>query len=493
MTLDSRGLSLACDRRNFLKSTAALASLALWPVGSFGSPTTGLSLSPRKKKPALIRGAFFYPPADVVLAGKNEDGWSKHEWFTWPGNQFAPEQQQQKFLAQLQRLTAGLDLTLALEEKALYTDAGVRAFIASLDSNKPDALLLFNFYNTCSPKIRLILEAWKGPIILYHSVGASHQLPPEYFRTAPRVQYIHSIENWDALERGLRAVHAMTRLQQSRLLRVAGQFKQQEETTEPFLGVGIRGVPADEFNSLFDETKLSRDMERLAKSVRSHARGVTDLSSTAFSDAVRSHAAVQEIMRRHDADAITIECLMLKHRKPCLSFALNNGNLVPCGCENDLNASLSLMLCTNCFGRGGFQHNPEFDTDQNLYFGAHCTCTTRLHGPRAKETPYSLRPFFHQLPKSLALDVEWPAGEAVTLCKYHSGKKQLDGWRGELVSSPTCPPTGGCATRVLVKVPDVKDICTIYGGPHPILYCGDFAAHLKTLAKLYGLELRTNC
>ena len=46
---------------------------------------------------------------------------------------------------------------------------------------------------------------------------------------------------------------------------------------------------------------------------------------------------------------------------------------------------------------------------------------------------------------------------------------------------------------MLVKIPDVKDVCTIYPGPHPILYCGDFAGHLKTLARLYELELRTNC
>jgi hypothetical protein len=493
MNLDSNGLSLPYDRRTFLKSTAALAALTLWPLGGFGSTTAGFNLSPRKKKPGLVRGAFFYPPADVVLAGKNEDSWSKHEWFTWPGNQFAPEQQQAKFLAQLRRLTGGLDLTLALEEKPLCTDAAIRAFINSLDTNKPDALLLFNFWNTFSPKLRPILEAWKGPIILYHPVGSNHQVPPEYFRTASHVQYIHSIENWDALERGLRAVHAMTRMAQSRLLRVASQFQQEADATEPFFGLAIHGVPADQFNSLFDEMKLSPEMTRLAKSVRSHARHITDLSDTAFQDAVRSHAAVQTIMERHEADAITIECLMLKHRKPCLSFALNNGNLLPCGCENDLNATLTLMLGANCFGRGGFQHNPEFDTEQNLYFGAHCTCTTRLHGPRKKETPYSLRPFFHQMPKTLALDVQWPPGETVTLCKYHSGKKQLDAWRGQVISSPTCPPTGGCATRVLVKIPDVKDVCAIYPGPHPILYCGDFAGHLKTFSQLYELELRTNC
>jgi len=97
--------------------------------------------------------------------------------------------------------------------------------------------------------------------------------------------------------------------------------------------------------------------------------------------------------------------------------------------------------------------NPEFDTDQNLYFGAHCTCTTRLHGPQVKKTSYSLRPFLHKLPKSLALDVQWPPGETVTLCKYHSGKKQIDAWRGQVVCSPTCPPVGGCATRMLQGYP----------------------------------------
>jgi len=208
---------------------------------------------------------------------------------------------------------------------------------------------------------------------------------------------------------------------------------------------------------------------------------------------VCAHAAVLELMERHDADAITIQCLFLKHRKPCLSFSLNNGRLVPCGCENDLNASLTLMLGANLFGRGGFQHNPEYDTVENLYFASHCTCTTELHGPDEKAAPHLLRPFFHQLPKTLALDVQWPEGERATLCKYHTGKNLLDAWTGEIVCSPTCPPTGGCATRLLVKLDDVKDVCEVYPGPHPIMYCGDFGRQLKTFAQLYCLDIRTNC
>ena len=202
------------DRRTFLRSAAALAAVMSWPAGCTTVPSHRFAAAPRRKKPAVVRGAFFYPPAEDVLAGKTEDNWSKHEWFTWPGNQFEPEQQQAKFLAHLREMIDGdgLDLTLALEDKPLCTDAAIGAFMSSVERSGPDALLLFNFWNSFSPKLRPVLERFPGPIILYHPVGANHQLPPEYFRHAPRVQYIHSIENWAALERGLRSVHTRTRM-----------------------------------------------------------------------------------------------------------------------------------------------------------------------------------------------------------------------------------------------------------------------------------------
>ena len=52
-----------------------------------------------------------------------------------------------------------------------------------------------------------------------------------------------------------------------------------------------------------------------------------DVTDEYFVDAVRAHRAVGQIMQRYGADAVTIECLFLKHRKPCVSFAIHNGNL----------------------------------------------------------------------------------------------------------------------------------------------------------------------
>lgn len=482
-----------CSRRTFVKCMGAAATCAMLPESVAMAAAADIAPIIRKKTPGIVRGAFFYPPQDLVDAGGCEDTWNKHKWSTWPGNQFKAGEQQAKFLEELGRMAAPLDLTLALDKAPLYTDAAIDRFIQDISSSKPDALLLINFWNSFSKKIYPILDAYDGPIILYHALGANHQLPPEKFRTSPRVFYIHSMENWEALERGLRAVHARTWMRQSKLLRVSGQTQEESDDAEKFLETKIHVVPAAHFNDLFDATKVTPETRALARRVRRHAGRIMDITEDASLDAARAHTAVRQLMDRHEADAITIECLFLQHRKPCLSFALNNGILTPCGCENDLNASLTLMLGANLFGRGGFQHNPEFDTERNLYFASHCTCTTRLHGPEAKEAPYDLRPFFHQLPKTLALDVKWPAGEPVTLCKYHANEKRLDAWAGDVVDSPACPPSGGCATRVLVKMRDVQDVCSIYPGPHPVLFCGEFGHHIKTFAKLFEVEIKTNC
>ena len=480
------------NRRTFMISSAALMASGML-TRAHAADTSTLLAAPRAKHPARVRGAFFYPPREVVLEGKCEDSWSTHQWFTWPGNQFEPEAQQATFEQRLADMTRGLSIALELDRAPIYTDAGIQAFIADITANKPEALLLFNFWNSFSAKIVPILDAYDGPIILYHPLGANHQLPPERFRTEKGLQYIHSIEHWDALERGLRAVHAKTRMAQSRLLRVSGRLEKEADDHVEFFDLPVHGVPAGYFNDLYDATEITPEMTRLAAAVRRRADNVTGLEKNAFLDAVRAHAAVLALMDKYDADAITIECLFLKHRKPCLSFSINNGALVPCGCENDLNASLSLMLGANLFGRGGFQHNPEFDTEENLYFASHCTCTTKLHGPDAKDAPYALRPFFHQMPKTLALDVDWPAGERITLAKYHRDENRLDAWCGDINDSPQWPPSGGCATRVLARMDNVDDICSIYPGPHPVVWCGDFGRHAKTFAQLYQLEIRTNC
>lgn len=488
--------SFVFDRREFLAAAGALGAATLLSGSVAGQVSTApvFPIPARDKKPARVMVAFLYPPADVVNEGKNEDNWKVHNWFTWPGNQFEPEQQQAKFTAKIKEMADKLGVVVEFEPKAVYQEAKVGEFIAKAKAARPDAVFIVNFWNSFSKwSHRMATECGAPTAIVYHSLGSNHQLPPDYLRNAEGLYYIHSIENWDEIERGLNAVHAKKMLAQSRLLRVSGK-PASKGAIERKLDIEIVSAPAEELNLMFDTIANDDDLVRDAMQFKKNAAKVTDVADQYFYDAFRAHRAVGQIMQRYGADAITIECLQLKHRKPCISFALNNGSLVPCGCENDLNASLTLMLGRWLLGRGGFQHNPEFDTSENRYYGSHCTCAWKLHGPKADSNEYFVRPFFHQLPKTAALDVQWTPGEKIIFAKYQNAEDTLSCWTGKVIESPTSPPTGGCATRVLMEIDGVDDVCTIYAGPHPILYCGDRgdARKFKAFAKMYRLKLLGN-
>jgi len=477
-------------RRGFLVSSGVLGVASLLARSLQAQGAGGQALPPLKKEPAKVAVVFLYPPADVVYAGKNEDSWRRQKWFTWPGNQFQPEQQQAKFTAKIGEMAKRLGIEATFHPEGIYQEAKAKEFIAKTKAAKVDAVLVVNFWNTFAARSHEIATKAAPAAIVYQPVGSNHQLPLGALRKTQGLFFIHSIENWAEIERGLRAVRAAKMMAQSRLLRVAGRVPKPTEAREKDLGTHIVAVSAGEYNALFDSIKPDAEIEALARQVKKQASRVMDVTDEYLVDAIRAHRAVLGMMERYGADAITIACLFLKERKPCVSFAINNGNLVPCGCENHLDGILTLMLGRWLWDRAGFMHNPEFDTSENHYFGAHCTCAWKLHGPDGPSQPYIIRPFFHQLPKTAAVDAQWTPKEPVILAKYHSGRRTLSCWTGRVIESPTCPPVGGCATRVLVEVDDVADVCSIYPGPHPALFCGTRgdARALKAFAQLYRMR-----
>ncbi len=474
------------DRRTFLGST-----LALTATGSFSaSSEEEVRIPPRPKELPVIWVVFLYPPAEVVYAGQLEDQWRTHQWFTWPGNQFQPEDQERKFTEKLKEMGQRLNVRLHFAPQAIYQSAKVEEFIQAAKQAAPDAVLVINFWNTFAEwSFRIATETCARSIV-YQPVGSNHQLPREYLRQTPGLWYIHSIENWSELERSLRAVRASKMVSQSRLLRVSTRVKNVTEEGDRDLGVEIVHVPTQELIAIFDAITPEAPHFLQAQQLKQMAAGVWDVADEYLVEAVRAHQAVQTIMARYGADAVTIECLMLKQRKPCVSFAILNGMLTPAGCENMVDGTITMMIGRWLWDRAGFMHNPEYDTSENLYMGAHCTCAWKLHGPTGPDQKFIIRPFFHQLPKTAALDVQWTPGEEVVLAKYYSGGKKICGWTGEVLTSPPCPPVGGCATRVLVRIDKVEDVCSTYPGIHPILFCVSRkeAKALRAFAHLLKLE-----
>jgi len=422
------------------------------------------------KTPAVVNVVFLYPLPEDCDRGKAEASWQEHHWHPYPGNQFRHAEQQEKFTGKILEMGKRIGMTLNVHPGVLTTDAEVAQYIAKAGAAPPDAMLIICLSSASTKKAHRISQQVDAPAVVYLPTGAFHHLPPAELREAKAVHFIHSIENWEEIERSLRAIHAKKMLAQSRVLRV-GDYPQFSKSTYGTLGTEVVCLPAEQYNRLFDSIKPDEKMQAAAMQFKASASQVTDVTDHYFVEAFRAHKTVGTLVSQHQADGITIDCLMLQHRKPCVSFSMNNGNLTAsCGCENDIVATMTMLLNRYLFGRPGFEHNSEYDEIRNHYFATHCTCATRLHGPDKPAQEFKIRPFFHHLPKTPALDVQWTPGDPVILAKMHP-KHEVRYFTGTVIGSPSCPPTGGCATRVLVDF-DVDEITSVYMGSHPILSIG---------------------
>ncbi|MCL2743108.1 MAG: hypothetical protein FWE67_04585 [Planctomycetaceae bacterium] len=483
------------DRRDFLKIGGTAAAFGgIWAATALAQNADGTPKVPViEKKKTKIAVLFMYPPADVVNEGRMEDSWAVNQWFTYPGNQFEPEMNQQKYTKKIKEFADKYDIELDFQG-VLYTKAAMAEFIAKTKAAPPDTLLVVNFWNTFSPWVLDMSQQLEAlPMIVYHPVGSNHQHPPKGLMTAPNITYIHSLENWDALENAMSATSAVKVMAQSRLLRVS-EVKESKQATDKNLGIDIITIPAAEYIELFDSIQADDAMVKEAMAFKAKATAVIDVEDKYFVEGFRSKKAVAEIMKRYGADGITIRCLMLKERKPCIGFSLNNSALIPCACEDFPESAMSLMIGAQLFKRGGFMHNPEYDIDRNQYYGSHCTCALELHGPGKGEMPFLIRPFTHQLPKTAALDVKFPKGEKVFLMKYVASKSMIFAYTGTIVGSPEINTAGGCATRFVMDIDKTDDVCSTYQGPHPILYCGTAmeARRIKVFANLAKIEFIGN-
>ena len=91
------------DRRDFLKISGVATTLggilATTALAQNAEETVNIPF--REKKKTKMSVLFMYPPADVINEGRLEDAWAADRWFTYPGNQFEPEMNQEKYMKKI--------------------------------------------------------------------------------------------------------------------------------------------------------------------------------------------------------------------------------------------------------------------------------------------------------------------------------------------------------------------------------------------------------
>ena len=345
------------------------------------------------------------------------------------------------------------------------------------------------FYNRSLPQADLLLEAAQKlniPTVFFIGLGVKHGSVSHYRR--PGVYFIQSLDNLEAIEYGMRMVNTRKRLGQSLLLSITEADKPREGI-EQFFGIKVRVIPFSRYADRFHKIKINNAARDLIKKITGKATEIRGVSRESLENAMRAHFALTDLLRSENADGLTMNCLRRGMLKPCVSFSLLNGNLIPAACENDLPAAYTQLLGQLLIGRPGFQHNPCYETEKNHYYASHCTCSTKMYGPEGSELPYLLRRFAHSNEGSCAVQIFWNSEDPVTMVKYYPGNEpKLDVYAGRVAKSHPMPPAGGCATNVEIEITDRPDACMVKGH-HNLLFCGDFSRQFRLFAQLYKMQL----
>jgi hypothetical protein len=147
-----------------------------------------------------IRTIFLYPPTESFA--KDPNG-----WWSWPGTDFDAEGRQVKFMEELRGMGQRLEMSIRMDNSSLWTDEHIQTAIEEIKGQKPDGVLIVQFYNNSTPQADRLIQAAERlgiPVIYYVGLGVRHGVG-ERFRGYRRkgVRFIMSLDNFPAIEQAL--------------------------------------------------------------------------------------------------------------------------------------------------------------------------------------------------------------------------------------------------------------------------------------------------
>jgi len=473
------------SRREFLQTvgtTAAGVSVSSGKLFAASEPLTGEG--GRKKSTATVRGAFIYPSTESLRQAG---------YYSWPGSDFDAEGRQKQYMAGIKQIEQDLGMHILMEQQHLDDEQSVTRFINEVKQSKPDGLLLIPFKKGHWGHVTRIVEEVGIPTVVLATLGILLVDHINQLRDKSGAYLINSLDNLDAVKDGMKMIKTAHWMKESRIVNIVGS--EPRGTIVPHLGTQIRTIPHQRFYDEFKGTQASAEVKKLANAYASNAEDVIQPTKTDVLDAAKTYFVLKRLIEAEKADAVMMDCLPglkkpHKHVPPCMGFMSLRDEGIAAGCQSDLNATLTLMLVQQLFDRPGFQQNASMETEKNHYFGAHCTCASKLNGVNSAPEPYILMSHCEAgwgcVPRVL-----WSPGRDVTMAQYVSGETpQMYIYSGKVIGSPKIPPTGGCRTNIEMTINEVDNVCDVKG-MHQVIFYGNYTKQLRTFCQLYGIEVVT--
>jgi hypothetical protein len=473
------------DRRDFIKTMGVVAASASIASGELIGATGLEKATTRKKSIPFVKGAFIYPPSETLR---------KEGYYSWPGSTFDAEGKQNEYVTRLKKMETKLEMRIAMEKGSLDTDEDVNKFIREIKQSNPDGLLLIPFKKGHWEKVVRIVEESNLPTVILATMGILLMPHVRQIYKRPGVYMINSLDNLDAVEEGMKMIKVAKWMGDARIVNING--KQIAESIVPVIGTQVRTIPHQIFYDDFKNLKITDKVKALATSYKQDAREIVEPSKQDIFEAAKTYFVSKGIIKSQKADALMMNCLPgLKrphqHVPPCMGYMNLRDEGIAMGCESDLDATLTMMLLQEFFGKPGFQHNPSVDTEKNLYFGAHCTSASKMGGVNGPAEPVILRNHA-EAGWGVVPRVLFKKGQEVTIAKYLSVKNanetpQMLIYSGEIVECPSIPPTGGCRTNVITTLNELENVAELKSH-HLIMIYGNHAKQLRDFCLLHKIE-----
>lgn len=475
----------ALSRRDFLQTMGTTAAgMSLGYRELVGAESAHGMAAARQKPIPTVRGAFVYPPTGVLR---------KIGYYSWPGSTFDAEGRQSQYMRKIEEMESNLGMRISMNEKPLDDGQSVTRFINELKQSKPDGLLLIPFKKGHWKHVVRIIDEVGIPTVVLATLGILLVRHINQLHRKQGVYLINSLDNFAALEYGMKMISTACVMKDSRIVNITGS--EVVEARVPHIGTQVKTMPHQIFYDEFRRTEVTDPVKRLADAYLQNAKEVVEPSKADILGAAKSYFALKRIIEAEQADAIMMNCLPglkrpHKHVPPCMAFMSLRDEGIPAGCQADLNPTLTLMLAQQLFDRPGFQQNASMETETNHYFGAHCTSASKMRGTNTSPEPYILMSHAEAgwgcVPRVL-----FSAGQEVTMALYLSGEKpQMLVYSGKVVGCPSIPPTGGCRTNIEMTVNELDDVCDVKG-MHQVIFYGNYAKQLQAFCRLWGIDVVT--
>lgn len=270
-----------------------------------------------------------------------------------------------------------------------------------------------------------------------------------------------------------------------------------DETTgesRPILGIPVESVPFGAVNEAW--RKADPEAARvLADRWQEKARLVEGVSRETLESSAAMYLGMKEVLRKHGANAITINCLGgfyggHIHAYPCLGFhELCNEGLVG-ACEGDVTSTVTqLVMAAMTGGRTGFISDPVIDTGRRQIVYAHCVAPNRAFGPGGAANPYEILTHSEDR-QGASLRSILPEGYLTTTLEVREDRILFH--QAKAVGND--PDDRACRTKLCAEpLGDVEKLFTMWDewGWHRVTCYGDLKAPVEELARARRMTLVT--